>query len=53
MQQSIKIYQINKGNYKFDGNPLDEDKITFIITSIYSKYKVKKNLIFVKYQLTR
>jgi len=41
MQQSIKIYQINKDIYKFDGKPSDEDKITAIIANIYSKYKVK------------
>lgn len=42
MQQIIKIYQINKDIYKFDNKPSDEDKITTIITNIYSKYNVKK-----------
>lgn len=42
MQQSIKIYQINKDLFKFEGKPSDEDKITLIVDSIYSKYKVKK-----------
>ncbi|WP_305952306.1 DUF6119 family protein [Emticicia oligotrophica] len=42
MEQSIKVYQINKDNYKFDGKTTDDDKITVIITSVYSKYKSKK-----------
>lgn len=42
MQQSVKIYQINKELYKFDGKTTDEDKIEVIVKSIYTKYKLKK-----------
>lgn len=43
MQQSIKIYQINKDIFRFEDEPSDEGKINHIIEYIYIKYRVKKN----------
>ena len=41
MQENILIHQINNDIYRFEGKHSDEDKISIIITHMYSKYKIK------------